>query len=153
MAFTIDIGYTTDNNLKVGKNVQWLSPTAGVSIHPLSIINQLSPVFIIDRNDTYLSANYVSCTYLGRKYFAKVAVDTAQTMVITCESDPLSSFDLSNCPIQVTRNGGIGHPTDYPDTKYPIIPNQKNITSIVRSNNILTVNGGGYVLTVIGGGS
>lgn len=153
MAFTIDIGYTTDNNLKVGKSVQWLSPTAGVSIHPLSIINQLSPVFIIDRDDTYLSANYVSCTYLGRKYFAKVAVDTAQTMVITCESDPLSSFDLSNCPIQVTRNGGIGHPTDYPDTKYPIIPNQKNITSIVRSNNILTVNGGGYVLTVIGGGS
>lgn len=153
MAFTIDIGYTTDNNLKVGKSVQWLSPTTGVSIHPLSIINQLSPIFIIDRDDTYLSANYVSCTYLGRKYFAKVAVDTAQTMVITCESDPLSSFDLTNCPIQVTRNGGIGHPTDYPDTKYPIIPNQKNITSIVRSNNILTVNGGGYVLTVIGGGS
>ena len=151
MAFTIDIGYTTDNNLKVGKAVTWLTPIGGVTISPLSVIKQLSPVFIIDRNDSYLSANYVNCTYLGRKYFAKVAVDTAQTMIITCESDPLSSFDLSGCPIQVTRNGGIGKPTDYPDTKYPILPNQKDITSIIRSNPILTANGGAYILTVIGG--
>ena len=151
MAFTIDIGYTIDNNLKVGKSVTWLKQ--GVSISPLSIINQLSPVFVIDRDDTLLNANYVKCTYLGRKYFALISVDTAQTMTITCTVDHLSSFDLSACPITVTRCGGLGAPTDYPDSKYPIKPNQKAITSITRSNNILTVNGGSYILTVIGGGT
>lgn len=151
MAFTIDIGYTTDNNLKVNKSVTWLQQ--GVSISPLSVIDQLNPVFVIDRNDSFLSANYVSCSYLGRKYFATVSVDTAQTMTITCKVDHLSSFDLSGCPITVTRNGGIGQPTDYPDTQFPIKPNQKDITSIVRSNSILTVNGGSYILTVIGGTS
>lgn len=155
MAFTIDIGYTTDNNLKVNKAVSWLSPQTGVTISPLSSINQLSPVFVIDRNDSYLSANYVSCTYLGRKYFATVSIDTANRMIISCTSvDPLSSFDLSNCPIQVTRNGGIGAPTDYPDSKYPIIPNQKDITSITRENSDLNVNfERGFILTTIGGGS
>lgn len=151
MAFTIDIGYTIDNNLKVNKSVSWLSPHEGVSISPLSSINQLSPVFVIDRNDAYLSANYVSCTYLGRKYFATISVDNANRMIIDCKVDVLSSFDLSNCPLQVTRNGGIGAPTEYPDSKYPIIPNQKDITSIIRTNNILTANGGSYILTVIGG--
>ena len=151
MAFTIDIGYTTDNNLKVNKSATWIQQ--GVSISPLSVIDQLSPVFVIDRNDSFLNANYVRCTYLGRKYFATVSVDTANSMIITCKVDHLSSFDLSACPITVTRNGGIGRPTDYPDTQYPIKPNQKAITSITRSNNILTVNGGQYVLTVIGGGT
>ena len=151
MAFTIDIGYTTDNNLKVNKSVTWLQQ--GVSISPLSVINQLSPVFVIDRNDTFLSANYVKCTYLNRKYFATVSVDTANRMIISCKVDHLSSFDLSACPITVTRNGGIGHPTDYPDSQYPIKPNQKSITSIVKSNSILSVNGGSYILTVIGGGT
>ena len=151
MAFTIDIGYTTDNNLKVNKSVSWLSPNGGVTISPLSIIDQQNPVFVIDRNDTYLTANYVKCTFLGRKYAATVSVDTAQKMVIRCTCDYLSSFDLSNCPIQVTRNGGIGKPTDYPDTMFPIIPNQKSITSITRSNSILTANGGSYILAVIGG--
>lgn len=153
MAFNINIGYTTDNNLKVNKNVTWLSPVGGVSVSPLSIINQLNPVFVIDRNDSYLSANYVECSYLGRKYFALVSVDTANRMILECSVDHLSSFDLSNCPITVIRNGGIGKPTEYPDTQFPIIPTQKDITSIIRSNNILTANGGSYILTVIGGGT
>lgn len=147
--FTIDIGYTTDNNLKVNK--AYTTIQSGVQIHPTSTISQENPVFIIDYDSRFLNANYVICSALGRKYFASVSTDTANRMIITCSCDYLSSFNLSNCPIQVTRNGGIGKPTDYPDTKYPILPNQKEITSIVRSNNILNVNNGVYVLTVIGG--
>ena len=147
--FTIDIGYTTENNLKVNKSYTTIQ--SGVQIYPTSTISQENPVFIIDYDSRFLNANYVICTALGRKYFASVSTDTANRMIITCSCDYLSSFNLSNCPIQVTRNGGIGKPTDYPDTKYPILPNQKEITSIVRSNNILNVNNGVYVLTVIGG--
>ena len=149
MAFTIDIGYTTDNIKKVGKSMTTIQ--SGVSISPLSVINQLNPVFVVDRDDRFLNANFVSCTYLNRKYFCTVSVDTAQTMTISCTVDPLSSFNLSACPIMVTRNGGIGKPTKYPDSKYPILPNEKSITSIVRSNPILTANGGAYILTTIGG--
>lgn len=149
--FTIDLAYTTDNNLKVNKT--YTNIQSGVQIHPTSTISQENPVFVIDYDTRFLSANYVICSALGRKYNANITTDTAGRMVITCTCDYLSSFTLSNCPIQVTRNGGIGKPTDYPDTKYPIIPNQKDITSIVRTNNILNVNSDTYILTVIGGGN
>lgn len=151
MAFTVDIGYTTDNVKKVNKTVTYIEQ--GVVIHPTSVISQLSPVFIIDRDDRYLSANYVIATFLKRKYYCTVSVNPAGAMVLTCSVDVLSSFDLSMCPIQVTRCGGLGAPTMYPDTKYPIIPNKKDITSIVRSNSELNVNSGVYVLTTIGGGT
>lgn len=149
--FTIDLAYTTENNLKVNKTYTTIQ--SGVQIHPTSTISQENPVFVIDYDTRFLSANYVICTALGRKYNALITTDTAGRMIITCTSDYLSSFNLSNCPIQVTRNGGIGKPTNYPDTKYPIIPNQKDITSIVRTNNILNVNSDTYILTVIGGGN
>ncbi len=151
MAFTIDIGYTTDNVKTVNKSVTVIE--SGVSIHPTSSINQLSPVFIIDRDDRYLNANYVTATFLKRKYYCTVSINPAGAMVLSCNVDVLSSFDLSSCPIQVTRCGGLGKPTMYPDTKYPIIPNKKDITSIIRDNAALHVNNGVYVLTVIGGGT
>lgn len=151
MAFTIDIGYTTDNVSKVGKAVTTIQ--SGVSIHPLSVLQQHSPVFIIDYDSRFLNANYVTADFLGRKYFCTVSVDTAQSMALSCTVDVLSSFDLSSCPIMVTRCGGLGAPTDYPDSKYPILPNKKDITSIVRANNALNVNSGVYILTVIGGGT
>jgi hypothetical protein len=149
--FTIDIGYTTENNLKVNKS--YTTILSGVQIYPTSTISQENPVFVIDYNAAFLNANYVICPALGRKYFATISTDTANRMIITCSCDYLSSFNLSNCPIQVTRNGGIGKPTKYPDNKYPIYPNIKDITSITRSNAILTANSGAYILTVIGGDS
>ena len=149
--FTIDIGYTTENNLKVNKS--YTTILAGVQIYPTSTISQENPVFVIDYDSRFLNANYVICSALGRKYFATISTDTANRMIINCSCDYLSSFNLSNCPIQVTRNGGIGKPTKYPDNKYPIYPNIKDITSITRSNSILTANSGAYILTVIGGGS
>ena len=154
MSFTINIGYTTDRVDKVNKSFTPLSPAAGVSISPLSSINQLSPVFVVDYNAAYLSANYVVVgAPLNRKYYCGVSVDTAGRMVLTCTCDYLSSFNLANCPIQVTRNGGIGKPTDYPDDKFPIKPNQCDITSTIKTTNELDVNiSRGYVLTVIGGG-
>ena len=153
MAFSILIGYTNDNVKKVNKGYTLLSADP-VPISPLSSVNQLSPVFVIDYNASFMGANYVIVgAPLNRKYFCSVTIDTAGRMVLTCECDYLSSFNLTSCPIQVTRNGGIGKPTDYVDTKYPIKPNQVDITSIVKSSGVINVNkqDGGYLLTVIGG--
>lgn len=154
MAFTIDIGYTTDNTYKVNKTVSYIAQ--GVSIHPLSTVNQLSPVFVVDYDSRFLNANYVIANFLGRKYMCTVSVDTAQKMYLTCSVDYLSSFALGNCPITVTRNGGIGAPTEIPDNKLPVIPNRKNIDSITVFNSNISDFANdpralNYVVTTVGG--
>lgn len=157
MAFTIDIGYTTDNTYKVNKTVSYIAQ--GVSIHPLSTVSQLSPVFVIDYDSRFLNANYVRATFLGRLYYCTVSVDTAQKMYLSCSVDYLSSFALGNCPITVTRNGGIGAPTEIPDNKLPVIPNRKKIDSITAFSpdiNSVFINDSrsfNYVVTVVGGDS
>ncbi len=154
MAFTIDIGYTTDNTYKVNKTVSYIAQ--GVSIHPLSTVNQLSPVFVLDYDSRFLTANYVRANFLGRKYMCTVSVDTAQKMYLSCSVDYLSSFALGNCPITVTRNGGIGAPTEIPDSKLPVIPNRKNIDSITVFNSNISDFANdpralNYVITTVGG--
>lgn len=132
MSMTIKIGYTTDNPMKVGKTVSWISES--VSISPLSTISQLAPVFVIDYNSNYLNANYVECTDLSRKYFCTVSVDTAGRMVLTCSVDVLGRSDLGDCKITVTRNGGIGGPTKIPDSKFPVLPNVENTLATIATS-------------------
>lgn len=153
MAITIKLGITTDNVDKVGKTFsEELTPSEGVVIEPTSIIDPINPKFIINRDDSYINCNYCEATFLGRKYFAKVSVDTGSRMIVDCTVDYLSSFDLSNCPITVVRNGDIGSPTVIQDNKYPIAPNREKLQQIPISNSNFTANGNGcYVLQVIGG--
>lgn len=157
MAFTIDIANTTANPDKYNKTNEITIIQPNVRISPLSTINQLSPVFVVDYDSRFLNANYIIATFLGRKYFATVSVDTAGRMVIQCKVDYISSFNLSNCPITVTRNGGIGKPTEIPDNKLPIIPNRKKIDSItvfspdINTTWINDTRSLNYVVTVVGG--
>lgn len=157
MAFTIDIANTTANPDKYNKTNETTVIQPNVSISPLSTINQLTPVFVIDYDSRFLGANYIIATFLGRKYFALISIDTAGRMVIQCKVDYISSFNLSNCPITVTRNGGIGKPTEIPDNKLPIIPNRKKIDSItvfspdINTTFINDTRSLNYVVTVVGG--
>lgn len=159
MAFTIDIANTTASPDKYNKTNETTIIQQGVSISPLSTINQLTPVFVIDYDSRFLNANYIIATFLGRKYFATVSVDTAGRMILQCKVDYISSFNLSNCPITVTRNGGIGKPTEIPDNKLPIIPNRKKIDSItvfspdINTTFINDTRSLNYVVTVVGGES
>lgn len=152
MAITIRLGITTDNVNKVNKTYTDLSPVDGIVIEPTSIIDPINPKFIINRDDTYITCNYCEATFLGRKYFAKVSVDTGSRMVIDCSVDYLSSFTLTNCSITVVRNGGIGAPTKVPDSKLPILTSSEDIQQVPVSNDefkqLLTYP---YVLQVIGG--
>jgi hypothetical protein len=155
MAFTIDIGYTTDNTFRVNKSVSYIAQ--GVSIHPLSTVNQVNPIFVIDYDSRFIGANYVRANFLGRKYFCLISVDTAQKMYLSCSVDYLSSFDLSNCDITVTRNEGIGAPTLIPDNKLPVLPNTVDMQYITVNNDLLNENANyyqskSYVLCVISGG-
>lgn len=152
MAITIRLGITTDNVNKVNKTYTDLSPVDGIVIEPTSIIDPINPKFIINRDDTYITCNYCEATFLGRKYFAKVSVDTGSRMVIDCTVDFLSSFDLRNCPVTVVRNGGIGEPTKIQDTKFPVLPNTETVQQVPISHEAFTPYGERcYVLQCIGG--
>lgn len=153
LSFYISIGTTTDNPLKVGKSVSWLRDgLTAVEIKPTSSIDQLSPVFIIDYAADLISGgvNYVYAPFLGRYYNALVTVDTPQTIALTCNCDYLSSFDLSSCPITVTRSETAGV-NIIPDTKLPIIPNVKDIDSYVLTSSFFDkTDTNSYLLAVIG---
>lgn len=155
MAFSIDIGYTTDNTYKVNKSVTWLTGEGGVSIHPQSVINQLNPVFVIDYNASYLTANYVKATFLGRSYYALISIDSAGRMILSCSVDFLA-YDFSNCDITVTRNENAGI-NDIPDNKLPVLPNEVENQYITVYNDKLDESANlseskSYVLCVISGG-
>lgn len=153
MAFSIDIGYTTDNITKVNKGVSWLTGEGGVSIHPQSVINQLNPVFIIDYNASYLTANYVKATFLGRSYNATISIDTAGRMVLNCSVDVLA-HDFSNCKITVTRNENAGVNL-IPDSKLPVLPNEVDKEYITVFNDDIAdsgLQGYNYILCTISGG-
>lgn len=151
MAFTINVCYTTAPPNKINRAYTLIDT---VTISPLSTINQLSPVFVIDYDSRFLNANYVIAGFLSRKYFCTVSIDTAGRMVLTCKVDVLAN-DFSNCSLTVTRNGGIGKPTLIPDDKFPILPNKETITSTTAENSYF--NGGlldtyCYLVTILNGG-
>lgn len=155
--FPIKIGNITEDPLVAAKAPVWIN--SNVPILPTSTLDQRSPTFIIDYSESYLGANYIECSKLGRKYFIQnKSVDIGKKIVFTCIVDPLSSFDLSNCQIAVIRNEGIGAPTKYIDEKLPVYPSKKNVSSIVMkqlpvplNSQLSTVDGDSYLLTVIGG--
>lgn len=121
-----------------------------ITIDPLSTIDILNPVFVISYDSSALACNYVVCTELGRAYFAAPSLDTAGRLILTCAVDYISSFDLSSCPLNVVRNGGIGSPTMIPDSKLPINPNDKEIIKTSLYNNLFTKSESYcYLLTVI----
>ena len=145
----LKIGKTTDNNMKVNKSFSEVI-AENVNIEPTSIVNKLNPVFVVTYNSRYLDANYVYCSDIDRYYFCVPSVNTGGRVVLTCTIDYLSGVDLSECSITVLRNGN--KPTNIPDNKFPVIPNDETITQTVAVNNDLSPNHEYcYVLTCIGG--
>jgi len=140
MGFTIKIGSTSDNPLKLSKSVVWADQS--VSISPLSAVDLIAPLYVIDYNSGYLSANYIQDNNTNIYYFIEnISIDTAQRMNIKCRIDPLYSYQASikECNITVTRNGGIGKPTLIPDSKLPIIPNIENTQGVIATSDYFDI--------------
>lgn len=143
---------TTSDPRAVNKTIN--SIASGIPIKPTSDVALLSPNIIINFSAAYLSANYAYIPQFGRYYFINNAVvKIGSEIVLSMKVDPLMSFanQIRGCQATVIRSESIGKPTMIPDNKLPILPNVKQLTSIVLQNNSLTNSAAySYVLTVIG---
>lgn len=139
------------------KDITAISPS--IAVQPYEMTSITKPVLILDYNSDYIDANYIKITWdngMSYYYYCTVATNNGGQLIVTCERDPLMSFKdaIENCDITVTRNAGIGAPTIYPDSKLPVYPNKKNITSIIMPETSASFTGDGeycYLLTCIGG--
>ena len=127
------------------------------AVKPTERVDVITPTFVFDYAESLLTCNYLWCKEFSRYYFVdNIAIDTAGRVVLSCSIDVLQTYasDIKNCEAVVIRAASKGKPTMYTDTKLPIYPNKKVVSSIVKSETggNFSANGGYcYVLNVIGG--
>lgn len=147
----------------ITKDNNYLDKTTGVSpinntpitIDVISRIDNLNPVFVIAKNDTYYAANYVKDNNNRYYYITNKAVDTAGRLVLTCAIDVLQTYasEIKNAPATVIRSESIGRPTIYTDDKLPIFGNVRRKSSIEMPETSGSLDADGdncYLLTVVG---
>lgn len=132
---------------------------AHTAVKPTAALDIITPTFIFDYSAAALACNYLYCSEFGRYYFVKnIAVDTAGRINISCSIDVLQTYSaaIKNCRATVIRTATSGAPTMYSDSKFPVYPTKKVVTSITsaETSNSLNADGGYcYVLNTIGGTS
>lgn len=150
---------------KTNKDNRCIDKVTGATVltaTPLTIkvkdkISLLAPIFEIDYNSTYLTANYLYCDALDRYYYIReVRVNTAQRLELVCEVDVRQSFKTSilNSECTILRAGGLVYPTQIIDNQLPVNPSRKEITSILLpevNDSFGTDKEKSYLLTVVGG--
>lgn len=126
-----------------------------IIIKPTEKINLLRPVFEIDYNDTYLTANYAYCDTFDSFYFVSPPhLNTGNRLEIPCVIDVRQTYSNSilNVPCVIVR--AETQPSQIIDSKLPINPSRKAVTSILlpeRNNSFGTDKAYSYLLTVVGG--
>lgn len=132
---------------------------AHTAVKPTAPLDIITPTFIFDYSAAALACNYLYCVEFGRFYFVKnIAVDTAGRINITCAIDVLQTYSVAikNCRATVIRTATGGKPTMYVDSKFPVYPSKKVVTSTTSAETSGSLNADGgycYVLNTIGGTS
>lgn len=128
-----------------------------ISVQPTELVNLISPVFELAYEASYLTANYLYCDTYDRSYYITEArVNTAQRIELVCVVDVRQSFSTAIKATECTiiRAESIAAPTKIIDTKLPVNPSTKIITSIVLPETTQTFDTDAsysYLLTVVGG--
>lgn len=130
---------------------------AAVPIQNTDKINKLRPVFELAMNAVYMQANYLYCDALDRYYYiTDFDINTAQRIELNCIIDVRQSFSAAIRATECTiiRAEAIAQPTKIIDSKLPVNPTSKIVTSIVlpeTSQSFDTNAEYSYLLTVVGG--
>lgn len=120
-------------------------------------IDLLYPVFELAMNTTYMTANYLYCDTLDRYYFiTDTRVNTAQRLELVCAVDVRQSFAnaIRETECTVIRAESLSTPTRIQDTKLPVDPASKIVTSMLlpeTTQSFSTNATYSYLLTVVGG--
>ena len=129
------------------------------TVKPTAPLDIITPTFVFDYSAAALACNYLYCSEFERFYFVtNIAVDTAGRINISCAIDVLQTYSaaIKNCRATVIRTTTGGKPTMYVDSKFPVYPSKKVVTSITsaETSGSLSADGGYcYVLNTIGGTS
>ena len=159
----IDLYTCSDDSIEVNKT---LTPVAqNVTIQATESLDLINPIVVLAYNQTYLNSNYVYLSDFNRYYFIRdVQVDIGKRIVLTLDEDYLYSWrtSISDSTEGVVLRAGYfiiagikipAGPTQYPDSKLPLVPARENIFSKKFSTTPF-VNGSGagdynYILTVL----
>lgn len=126
-----------------------------IPIKPTELVNLSRPVFEIDYNAAYMTANYCYCDVFDTYYFVSPPhLNTGKRLEIPCMIDVRQTFSnaILNAPLVVVRDES--QPSQIIDNKLPVNPSRKEVTSILLpelSNSFGTNKEYSYLLTVVGG--
>lgn len=144
----VTIGTTTNDKRDLNK----LFSGVDVTVQPKQPCDILNPVFVLDYNSEFVSANYVYCPDFGRYYFIVKPPTLLQghRMELSCSVDVLMSFNanIKNVSALVVRqeHAGLSLQSD-PSV---MIKNYAIIDSYPFPSRFDTAFGS-YVMQVIGG--
>lgn len=132
---------------------------AYTTVKPTASLDIITPTFVFDYSAAALACNYLYCSEFERFYFVtNIAVDTAGRINISCAIDVLQTYSaaIKNCRTTVIRTATGGKPTMYVDSKFPVYPSKKVVTSVTSAETSGSLSADGsycYVLNTIGGTS
>lgn len=155
---TINLYRTNADPREINKisNAVLINPNP-IVIKPTELVNLARPTFEIDYNSAYMTANYCYCDEFDRYYYVLPPhLNTGKRLEIPCIIDVRQSFSSAIAATECTiiRAESIAQPTRIQDTKLPINPASKIVTSIVlpeTSQTFDTDASYSYLLTVVGG--
>lgn len=122
----------TDDNAVANKTL--LSPTVK-TVNAYNAESILSPHFVLAYDADILTYNYISA--FGRYYrIVDYVLNNNNSITLHTAIDVILSYwnNIKNCDATVIRTGA--RPTDIPDTKLPIYPNDKIFEGIRINNSI-----------------
>ena len=116
------------------------------TVKPTDTVDIISPTFTFAYSAAALSANYLYCNDFNRYYFiTNIAIETGGRVRVSCSIDVLQTYadSIRNCKATVIRTATSGAPTMYSDSKFPVYPSKKVVTSITsaETSNSLSANG------------
>lgn len=157
---TIDLYKCTADRRVLDKTASLTAITGegGLSCRPTAAVNMTNPEFEIDYAAAYTNCNYLYCRDFDRWYFVdNPRFNTAGRYVLPCSIDVRMTArnSITGCQATILRAESLGNPTKIPDSKLPVNPNKKKVTSIIlpqiSGESLGTDITYSYILTVIGG--
>ena len=148
--------YKISKDNRVVNKVGGVQPSyTNVALYPLREVSVIRPVFEIDYNAALLQCNYLYCdTFDSYYYIVDSKVNTAGRLALSCFIDVRQTYSSSIAATPCTVIRGAPQPTQIVDSKLPIDPAHKKITSVLLpelSDSFGTDKSYSYLLTVVGG--